>query len=355
MYAAAGLGQRVAMSKGTAGIEQGRRPRLEDVARLAGVSSKTASRVLNNEAYVQEDTRKRVLKAVKDLDYRPHPSARSLAANRSFLVAMLYDNASPNYTMQVQDGVLQACDANHYGMVMQPMDSASPQFIERVEALISDRRLDGLVLTPPIADHLALLKRLDKAKVPYACVSPRARKGAGADMDEVAASCEMVTYLASLGHRRIGHIMGPADHAAGDWRLEGYKQGLKAAGLTFTASLVARGTFLFDSGVAGARKLFRLAHPPTAIFAANDDMAAGVIWAANEAGMDVPGQLSVSGFDDTPLSRQLWPLLTTIHQPCQELGRIACTQLFARIRDGRGALVRAPYSLCIRQSTAPLP
>jgi LacI family transcriptional regulator len=311
--------------------------------------------VLNKEAYVQEDTRERVLRAVKDLDYRPNPSARSLAANRSFLVAMLYDNASPNYTMQVQNGVLQACDANHYGMVMRPMDSTSAQFVERVEALISERRLDGLVLTPPIADHLPLLKRLDRAKVPYACVSPRSRKGAGADMDEVAASCEMVTYLASLGHRRIGHIMGPADHGAADWRLEGYKLGLKAAGLKFNASLLARGTFLFDSGVAGAVKLFKLTDPPTAIFAANDDMAAGVIWAANKAGIDVPGELSVSGFDDTPLSRQIWPPLTTIHQPCQDLGRIACMQLFARIREGRGALIRAPYSMCIRESTAPLP
>lgn len=328
------------------------RVRLEEVAKLAGVSPKTASRVLNNEAYVQTQTRERVLEAVKALGYQPNLSARSLASNRSFLIALLYDNASPSYTMEVQNGVLEACDANQYSMMMQPMDSASAKFVERVEDLISLRRIDGLVLTPPIADHAKLLARLKQRNIPFSCVSPRNQKGPGAAMDEVGAARDMVRFLFAKGHRRIAHIKGPSDHGGGAWRLEGYRQALDECGIKFSAPLVVEGNFLFDSGVAAARKLFRLKNRPTAIFAANDDMAAGVIWAAQEAKIAVPEALSICGFDDTPLAVQLWPPVTTVHQPCRDLGRIACLQLFERIRSGKGQLVQVPHWMCVRESVA---
>lgn len=333
------------------------RARIEDVARRAGVSTKTVSRVLNDEPNVREETRQRIMAAVAELDYRPHPSARSLAANRSFLIALLYDNPSPSYVMEVQAGVLEACEAQRYGMMVQPLDSTAADFVERVDTLISQRRPDGLILTPPITDHEALLARLRERGTPFACVSPRHPEACvGATLEERRAACEIVGHLAALGHRRIAHVIGHPDHGGGEWRLQGYRDGLRRAHLRYDPKLVVQGAFSFDSGVAAARRLLALEPRPTAIFAANDDMAAGVMWAAAEAGLKVPDDLSVCGFDDTPISRQIWPALTTVHQPCRDMGRIAAAQLLRVIRQSdAGAMVRAPFSMCLRQSTGPVP
>ncbi|MHA6203402.1 LacI family DNA-binding transcriptional regulator [Dyella soli] len=331
------------------------RARIEDVARVAGVSPKTVSRVLNNEPHVRAETRQHILEVVRSLDYRPHPSARSLAANRSFLVALLYDNPSPSYMMEVQAGALEACDAQRYSMMLQALDATSPRFVEQVEMLISGRRLEGLILTPPISDHEGLLARLRELGTPFACVSPRDRSCVGVVLDERRAAFEMVSHLASLGHERIGHIIGHPDHGASTWRLDGYKDGLTQCGLHYDPGLVVQGRFSFDSGVVAARALFALDAPPTAIFAANDDMAAGVIWAANEAGLSVPRDLSVCGFDDTPMSRQIWPSLSTVHQPCRDMGRIAADQLLRLVRGGEGGMEFAEFAMCLRGSSARAP
>jgi LacI family transcriptional regulator len=331
------------------------RARIEDVARVAGVSAKTVSRVLNNELHVSEKTRQNILEVVQSLGYRPHPSARSLATNRSFLVALLYDNPSPSYMMEVQSGVLEACDARRYSVLMQPVDAHDPGFVAQVETLIAGRRLEGLILTSPVSDHAGLLARLREWEIPFASISPRDRDGVGVALDERKAACEMVIHLSSLGHRRIAHIAGHPDHGASTWRLDGYRDGLGQCGLRYDASLVVQGCFTFDSGVAAARELLALASPPSAIFAANDDMAAGVIWASSEAGLSVPRDLSVCGFDDTPMSRQIWPSLSTIRQPCRDMGRIAADQLLSVIREGVGSMIWQEFSLCLRGSTARAP
>jgi hypothetical protein len=164
------------------------RVRLEDVARAASVSPKTVSRVLNDEANVSDETRKRVRAAMEAMDYRPHPSARSLAGSRSFLVAMLYDNndnPASTYLAEIQDGVLEACDAYRYSMMVRPLRMRSDDFIRRLDTLISDHHPDGVVLTPPITDYAPLLKRLRERNVPYASVSPMQRRNAiGVTMDE---------------------------------------------------------------------------------------------------------------------------------------------------------------------------
>jgi LacI family transcriptional regulator, galactose operon repressor len=334
------------------------RVRLEDVARAASVSPKTVSRVLNDEANVSDDTRKRVLAAMEAMDYRPHPSARSLAGNRSFLVAMLYDNndnPASTYLAEIQDGVLEACDEHRYSMMVRPLRMRGDDFIRRLDALISDHHPDGVVLTPPITDYAPLLKRLRERDVPFASVSPMQRSGAiGVAMDEQAAARAIVEHLLSLGHRRIAHVIGIADHGASRWRLAGYREAMAAAGLPEKPALVVQGAFTFGSGVAAARELFALKQRPTAVFAANDDMATGVMWAAGEYGLKVPHDLSVCGFDDTPLARQLWPALTTVQQPSRAMGKIAAQQLLNLLR-GRGShMVQVPFALQIRESTAPV-
>ena len=151
------------------------RVRLEDVARHAGVSPKTVSRVLNDEANVSDTTRKRVLAAMEAMDYRPLSSARSLAGHRSFLVAMLYennDNPTSAYVAEIQDGVLEACDAHRYNMMARPLRMRGDDFGKRLDALISDHHPDGVVLTPPFTDYAPLLRQLRERQVVYASVSP---------------------------------------------------------------------------------------------------------------------------------------------------------------------------------------
>lgn len=331
------------------------RVRLEDVARAAGVSPKTVSRVLNDEPNVSEATRQRVRVVMSSMDYRPSLPARSLASNQSFLVANLYDNPSSSYLTEIQTGVLEACDLHRYSMMVRPLQMAADDFVQRVESLIRQHRPDGLVLTPPITDHIELLRRLGELGIPYASVSPKNRNGCiGVFMDEQAAARQIVSHLLSLGHQRIAHVIGHPEHGASAWRLAGYREALSAAGLPIDPSLVVQGDFSFASGVAAARQLFTLPQPPTAVFAGNDDMASGVIWAANERDLSVPRDVSVCGFDDMPISRQIWPTLTTIRQPSHEMGRLAAQQLLEVLRgEGSGQMVQVPYSIQLRESTAP--
>lgn len=333
------------------------RPRIEDVARAAGVSPKTVSRVLNNEPNVRDEMRQRIRQAMDALGYRPNPSARSLASNRAFLIALLYDNPSPHYVMEVQQGALEACDAHQYNMMVRPLLSDAPDFVERVDVLISQFRLDGLLLTPPISDHEVLLDLLRTRGIPWASVSPKNfSEGVGATLDERSASREIVQHLVALGHRRIAHIAGHPAHGGSVWRLRGYRDGLEQAQLPYDEALVVEGQFSFDSGVAGARRLFALEQRPTAIFGANDDTAAGILWAAAEHGLKVPQDLSVCGFDDVPLAQQVWPALTTVRQPSRDMGRMAATQLLRMIKDGEpGQMVSVPYTLRLRRSTAAAP
>lgn len=333
------------------------RATIRDVARTAGTSPKTVSRVLNNEPNVRESVRQRVLSAVAALNYRPLTSARSLATNRSFMIGLLYDNRSPGYILEVQAGVLEACEAQHYSMMVQPLVSTATGFVERVEDILSRHQPDGLILTPPITDHPQLLDCLRKNGLPFASIAPRHPKDCiGVMLREREAAAAMVGHLVSLGHRRIAHILGDPEHGAGIWRLEGYRDGLERAGLKEDPAYMIQGRFSFESGVAAMRQLLALPQRPTAIFAADDDMAIGAIWAAAEAGVSVPGEISICGFDDTPVATQVWPPLTTIHQPVREMGRRATEELLLRVLGkGEARMVEVGYEMRIRASTAPTP
>lgn len=332
------------------------RARIEDVAAAAGVSIKTVSRVLNREANVRPETRERVMQAVEALHYTPDASARSLAGSRSFNIALLYNNPSDNYMMGVISGVLEACASEQYHMLLCPAALDDAGVLRNIDELIARSRPDGLVLTPPLTDSPALLARLAELGIPFASISPRHHEGGvGVAMNEPAAAEQMVDHLLSLGHRRIAHIIGHPAHGASGWRLDGYRRGLAGAGLALDPALEVPGEFSFESGVAAARRLLDMAEPPTAVFAANDDMAAGVIHVAHERGMRLPQDLSVCGFDDTPISRQLFPLLTTIHQPTDEMGRLATLALLAFMRRGENAGIRrVTHTLKIRNSTGPV-
>lgn len=331
------------------------RVRIEDVAAEAGVSMKTVSRVLNNEPNVSARTRALVEGAVGRLNYRPHPSARVLAGRRSYLVAMLFDNPSSNYLMEIELGVLDACRSQHYNLMLAPLVYDDKAVVADVESLVVQSRLDGVVLTPPITDDAALLRRLDELGVPYASISAKEdNRRTGVVVDETGAVRAMMAHLVALGHRRIAHVKGHPAHGASGWRLAGYREGLKRAGLRYDPALVVDGEFSYASGHAAANALLDLPRRPTAIFAANDDMAAGAICAIGERGLSVPHDISVCGFDDTPIAHQIYPPLTTVRQPTREMGRLAALELLKEVRErGSGGIVDVPYALKLRRSTGP--
>jgi len=335
---------------------------IDDVAARAGVSIKTVSRVVNREPNVREATAKRVLQAIHELNYRPNFSARNLASPRAYLIAVLYDNPSDNYIVSILEGVLSACEEARYGVLLRPCDVSSPRLIDRVHEMVTQRRASGLVLTPPLCDQVALLRTLDADHVDYVSIAPydENRGKPFVSVDDRRASRDLTEYLLSRGHRRIGFIKGHPLHGAASRRLLGYQDAHREHGIEIDERLIANGLFSFQSGVECGRRLLHLPEPPTAIFASNDDMAAGVLHAAHEMGLEVPAQLSVAGYDDTPIARYVYPSLTTIRQPIRAMAQGAVECLIRSIRQRSGFVPEGPitqrfdYELVIRHSVAPL-
>lgn len=325
------------------------RANIRDVAARAGVAVKTVSRVLNGHPYVSETTRERVEEAMKALDFRPSVAARILSGAKSNQVALIYDNHSPFYMFQVQRGCWDYCHDKGIRLLAQPVDVDDRAVGAQVRGLVSETHVDGIILSSPVTDCAAVLEVLDTLDIPFVRISPGTNHALTSSvfMDDAQAADDMTTHIINHGHRRIGFIKGHRNHAASEDRLYGYRKALDRAGIAFEPTLVQDGEFDFDSGVRAARELLDLLAPPTAIFASNDDMAAGVLAEAHDRGIDVPAQVSVAGFDDTTLARTVWPPLTTIHQPMAELGRIAAEIL---ISGGEISHRRLPHQLIERAS-----
>jgi LacI family transcriptional regulator, galactose operon repressor len=334
------------------------RKTIDDVAKAAGVAIKTVSRVLNDEPNVRDETRARVQAVVKALNYHPSLSARSLAGRRSYLIGLVYRNPSANYTVDVQHGAMARCRQQHFQLFSHQCSSRGDDLPTEVLGLVDQTHVDGLVITPPLSESAVLIKALDRRGVPFVRIAPNELKHPSpyADMDDEGAAREMTEYLIGLGHRRIGFIIGHPDHYCSGRRLQGYKAALRAHHLPYQAEYVKQGHFVFESGMESGRQLLMLPQRPTAIFASNDDMAAGVVMAAHEMGIDVPGQLSITGFDDTDVSRTIWPRLTTVHQPSYDLAYAATGLLLQMLKTRKApAPVRLPHQLVCRESTGPAP
>ncbi len=343
----------------------GRAVTIHDVARLAGVSIKTVSRVLNHEPHVRPRTQAKVHEAVAALGYRPHPSARSLAGQRSFLIGLPFANPNPHYLVAVECGALAACERLGYGIALIACETDTADLADHLIAFARQSRLDGLLLFPPIGDRISLLDALVAAGLPIARLAPYddRRVGPAAAIDDRAAAAEMTRHLIGLGHRRIAFVRGHPEHGASRVREEGFREAMRAAGLDVSARQVVAGAFTFESGIAAAERLLAGEAPPTAIFASNDEMAAGVLYAAHRRGLVVPRDLSVAGFDDSPLASQIWPRLTSVRQPVREMAEAATTLLIESLRQprrtGRTAQTPPPLlfsaELVIRESTGPAP
>ena len=328
------------------------RANIRDVAARAGVAVKTVSRVLNGHPYVSAETKARVEEAMQALDFRPSVAARILSGAKSNQIALIYDNHSPYYMFQIQTGCWETCKEKGIRLLAQPVDVADPQVGEQVRGLVTETHVDGIILSSPVTDCEPVLHALDLLDIPFVRISPGTNHALTSSvfMDDAQAADDMTTHLINAGHRRIGFIKGHPNHMASDDRMFGYRRALDRAGIAYEPGLVCEGAFDFESGVRGGNLLLDMPNRPTAIFASNDDMAAGVLAVAHDRGIAVPGELSVTGFDDTTLARTVWPPLTTIHQPMAELARTATEILIA---GGDITHRRLPHTLVERASVAP--
>lgn len=335
-----------------------KRATIGDVAKAAGVSTKTVSRVLNREPSVRPATKDRVADAINRLKYRPNSSARMLAGNRTYLLGLVY-NANSSYITSIQNGVLEACRGEHYDLLIHPCRYTDPALLSEVEELVASPRVDGLILTPPVSDLKPVRELMDTLGTPNVIIS----RESIADSEWTVCtndrdiSAEMAAHLARLGHRRIAFVRSHPDHRAMANRYTGFIDGMAAAGLRVSESLVVEGDNTFESGIDCALRLLRSGNRPTAIFCANDHMAAGAIKAAHETGLSIPRDLSIAGFDDIPLAGQIWPQLTTVRQPLHDMAKLAAKLLIMRLRGEAGGDLKRVINaeLVVRDSTGAAP
>jgi LacI family transcriptional regulator len=327
-----------------------------DVAREAGVSIKTVSRVLNREAGVHDHTRAQVLAVVERLKYRPKLSARSLAGARSFLIGLLYYDPSAAFVGAAQKGAVVRCRETGYHLVVESIEDHAPDIDAQIDRMVSALRPDGMILTPPLCDNRRVLKALAERGTPVVLISPGEHDPAlmTVRMDDVRAAEEVTRLLIGLGHERIGFIRGAADQAASGLRQLGFERAMKAHGLAIDPELVCPGDFSFAGGAQAAQQLLGLRDRPTAVFASNDDMALGVMAEAQRLGLGVPSELSIAGFDDSPGAALVYPPLTTVRQPLEEMARLAVDLLITpgAEQESEPADRVLAHRLVVRGSTA---
>jgi LacI family transcriptional regulator len=343
---------------------------IKDVALEAGVSPMTVSRVVNAKGNVRPETVDKIQKAIAKVGYRPNIGARRLSSGRTYQFLMVFNNPNVAWTAEILIGTMHACHEVGYHLLIEGVGDyegesiGAPIDYEELENLIDVSRVDGVILPPPICFDRQLLDIVRKKNVPCVRVAGapvrdiRLRVG----IDNYAAAYDMTDHLISLGHENIAIIKGPENFAASTLRFEGFMSAMREHNLKFRESNIRYGRFDVESGHECARQLLQQEDRPTAIFATNDEMAAGTLAAAQEMKIRVPGELSVAGFDDAPIAHSVWPGLTTVRQPLRLIGAKSVELLESYIRQadaGSRETVRPDvlldYELKIRQSTAPPP
>lgn len=334
-------------------------PTINDVARIAGVSKKTVSRVINRSPLLNGDTRRRVEEVVAELGYIPNPQARALALRRNFLIALVHDNPNAQTVMNVQQGLLEGLHGTEFALVVRPVQRGSPSLLDDLRHFLERQRPYGVMLLPPVSEDdrvAALCREIGCRYVRMGSTALDAPEHSVASNDREAVR-GAVEYLIEQGHRRIGLVEGPHGFRSAAERRAGVEEALQAHGLSLPRAMIAEGNYTFASGLAAAERLLDVTPRPTAIFSSNDTMAAGVIHAARQRGLDVPRDLSVVGFDDTPVAAQIWPPMTTVRWPIASMARSAALKLIADGEEGEDAAADEPSlfvsTLIRRGSVAP--
>jgi LacI family transcriptional regulator len=333
--------------------EDGRRVTIAAIAKAAGVSVPTVSRVLNGRTDVSAETRDRVERLLRERGYRRRNSRQP---GRAQLLDLVFNDLDSPWAVELIRGVADLAHAAGVGTVVSAVHDdpgATRQWLANLRA----RTSDGVIfvmsdLTAPIHAHLRRLH------IPAVVIDPA--NGASAEVPTVGATnwaggLSATEHLIGLGHRRIGLVAGPRQLLCSRARLDGYRAALDAAGLTAATELIVQGDFHHESGFVAGGRLLDLADPPSAVFASSDQMALGVHEAARRRGLRVPTDLSVIGFDDLPEARWASPPLTTVRQPLAEMGSLAARTV---LRMARGETLQAPRvelatELVVRDSCAP--
>ena len=336
------------------------RPTINDIARMAEVSKKTVSRVLNKSPFVSPETRAKVEEIISRTGYVPDPQARGLAFRRSFLVGIIYDNPNPQYVVNMQQGILDGLRGLGYELVIHPCDRRSRNYLADIRHFVERQKLFGVVMPPSVSEDEQLARLLEELKCPYIRIAsvPLDRDDRMIVSHDRRGGETAARHLVELGHRRIGFVSGPPTFRSSHERRAGLEDGLAAAGLSLCPDFLIEGAYTFDSGLACGTALFARAERPTAIFCANDEMAAGLLQAARRAGLRVPEDLSVIGFDDFQVASQVWPTLTTLRTPTRDIGRLAALKLFALAEERESPEIDEEslvMRLVVRESTGPAP
>lgn len=304
---------------------------IDDVARAAEVSIRTVSRVLNKSTKVNRDTRARVEAVVAELGFKPSLRARGLATGRSFLIGLLHDEHNALHLADVLRGAAREASRRGYELIVHPMDEADPlgdavDFVQR-------SRVDGLLVMAPVSGLEGLADGLREAGILACALSAVSLDGYAATLlyDERAGAAEAARHLIALGHTRMGIVCGPLDLISSRERRTGFVGALNEAGLELAGE--AHGDYGFDSGVVGGSELLSRVPRPTAIFAASDVMAAGVLKAAANRGLEVPADLSVVGFDGGMFSQMLSPALTSVQRPMGDIAEAGTSRLIDLVED----------------------
>ena len=331
-----------------------RRATISDVAREAGVSIKTVSRVVRQEPNVADATRRRVQRAVERLGYRATQSARSASSKQSFLLGLLFDNPNPSYSADLIRASLVQAQAEGFHVVVEPVETDSRGLSLVVRNLVVQSNLAGLILPPPLCDREEVLAVLEQLGRPAARIAPaEPRTGMSVLTDDEAAARKMTEHLIGCGRRRVALVLGRAGTATTKRRRQGYVAALRAAGLPAQPDLIVEGDYTYRAGLAAGERLLSRRDRPDAVFALNDDMAAGVIAAAYKLGLSVPEDVAVAGFDDSVIATVVHPQLTTMRQPVARMAAAAVTALTHHLREDEtpGEPTVIPCELMVRGST----
>jgi LacI family transcriptional regulator, galactose operon repressor len=336
---------------------------IEDVARAAGVSAMTVSRVINHGKNVRESTRAAVLEAIGRLNYSPNTAARSLAAGQATHIGLLYANPSAAYLAQFLIGGLHAARSAGVHLVIESCESEDADEQAEVTRRFATSDVEGVVLPPPLSESEPIMAELDAMGIPVVTVAMGAPRqdSLNVRIDDHAAAIEMTRYLLELGHRNIGFIKGHPNHVASHDRYRGFCDALTEAGIDCEKAPSEQGYFSYRSGLSAGERLLARADRPTAIFASNDDMAAASVSVAHRMGLNVPDDVSIVGFDDTALATSVWPELTTVKQPIAAMAEAALELLIADLRSRQGGTPRKftervlSHAMIIRESSGPPP
>jgi len=332
-------------------------PTINEIAKLAGVSKKSISRVINGEQGVSEDTRSRIKQIMEEVGYAPNRRARALANSHSFLLGLVYNNANSSYVLELLAGCQATGNAQGYEIVMHSI-SDDGNAAEEIIRFMRRSGCDGLILTPPVSESTSIVAALLEQQWPMVRIA-----GDNADFqlsqikyNDRTASLSLASELIRLGHRQIAFIGGPNQAGPTLRRLAGVHDALALHGLVLDHQSIRYGDFTFESGREIAMELLTQSNRPTALICANDEMAAGAYQSAATLGIAIPTELSVSGFDDSPTASHLWPQLTSVRQPVQEMAADAVHQLinFAS-KDSNILIKQYEAEIVYRNSIAPLP